>query len=200
MSYTSITIIILIGIFLVFYILLIIVKSKIQKTLITFLKNHDFYRFDTLISKSIVKALFPPYNLEYLILNRYLLEDNKAKVDKQFEKLLRASKKSQKKDIFLKAFEYYAFNSDKKKAARYYNELNKLQDPKLTKYTDLIYDIFILDKPNHIEELENDFETLHPNQQKYYAQLLLTQYKLKGNKAKQIYYEDFLKNNSFSIL
>ncbi|HIW18112.1 MAG TPA: hypothetical protein H9886_03150 [Candidatus Faecalicoccus intestinipullorum] len=164
-----------------------------QKKLVLAIKQKDFQSFDRLINRSLIRALFPPYNLEYLKLNRYLLEDNKGKIDQQFDLLLRASKKSQKEDIFLKAFEYYAFNQNKKKANKYFEELQKLKNPKITKYVNLIYDVFVLNQSNHIEELEKDFENVSQDQKRFYAQLLFMQYKNINNELKQNYYKEFLK-------
>lgn len=193
MNSVSNTLLVLILLCILFYIILLFVKSSMQKKLVLAIKQKDFQSFDTLINRSLIRALFPPYNLEYLKLNRYLLEDNKGKIDQQFDLLLRASKKSQKEDIFLKAFEYYAFNQNKKKASKYFEELQKLKNPKITKYVNLIYDVFVLNQSNHIEELEKDFENVSQDQKRFYAQLLYVQYKNINNELKQNYYKEFLK-------
>ena len=193
MNSVSNTLLVLILLCILFYIILLFVKSSVQKKLVLAIKQKDFQSFDTLINRSLIRALFPPYNLEYLKLNRYLLEDNKGKIDQQFDLLLRASKKSQKEDIFLKAFEYYAFNQNKKKANKYFEELQKLKNPKITKYVNLIYDVFVLNQSNHIEELEKDFENVSQDQKRFYAQLLFMQYKNINNELKQNYYKEFLK-------
>lgn len=193
MNSVSNTLLVLILLCILFYIILLFVKSSMQKKLVLAIKQKDFQSFDRLINRSLIRALFPPYNLEYLKLNRYLLEDNKGKIDQQFDLLLRASKKSQKEDIFLKAFEYYAFNQNKKKANKYFEELQKLKNPKITKYVNLIYDVFVLNQSNHIEELEKDFENVSQDQKRFYAQLLFMQYKNINNELKQNYYKEFLK-------
>lgn len=193
MNSVSNTLLVLILLCILFYIILLFIKSSMQKKLVLAIKQKDFQSFDRLINRSLIRALFPPYNLEYLKLNRYLLEDNKGKIDQQFDLLLRASKKSQKEDIFLKAFEYYAFNQNKKKANKYFEELQKLKNPKITKYVNLIYDVFVLNQSNHIEELEKDFENVSQDQKRFYAQLLFMQYKNINNELKQNYYKEFLK-------
>lgn len=193
MNSVSNTLLVLILLCILFYIMLLFIKSSMQKKLVLAIKQKDFQSFDRLINRSLIRALFPPYNLEYLKLNRYLLEDNKGKIDQQFDLLLRASKKSQKEDIFLKAFEYYAFNQNKKKANKYFEELQKLKNPKITKYVNLIYDVFVLNQSNHIEELEKDFENVSQDQKRFYAQLLFMQYKNINNELKQNYYKEFLK-------
>ena len=193
MNSVSNTLLVLILLCILFYIMLLFIKSSMQKKLVLAIKQKDFQSFDRLINRSLIRALFPPYNLEYLKLNRYLLEDNKGKIDQQFDLLLRASKKSQKEDIFLKAFEYYAFNQNKKKANKYFEELQKIKNPKITKYVNLIYDVFVLNQSNHIEELEKDFENVSQDQKRFYAQLLFMQYKNINNELKQNYYKEFLK-------
>lgn len=192
MRWERISIWLVIAVGVVFYIGLILLKNHVQKSLIDMIKRKQFDKFDRNSQKILVKFLFPPYNLEYLRLNRYLISDDKEKIDQQFELLLRSAKQSQKKDIFLKAFEYYAFDGDEVKAKKYYNELIKINKNNISKYITLLYDVFILKKHNHIEELERDFNNLNSNQKKFVAQLLVAQYQNKKDVRKQKFYEKFL--------
>ncbi len=192
MRWERISIWLVIAVGVVFYIGLILLKNHVQKSLIDMIKRKQFDKFDRNSQKILVKFLFPPYNLEYLRLNRYLISDDKEKIDQQFELLLRSAKQSQKKDIFLKAFEYYAFDGDEVKAKKYYNELIKINKKNISKYITLLYDVFILKKHNHIEELERDFNNLNSNQKKFVAQLLVAQYQNKKDVRKQKFYEKFL--------
>lgn len=188
----------LIVLIVLFYIIILVIRYLLYKTFMVYLKDRNYQLFDKFIKNIFIKMLFPPYNLEYLKLNRYILEDDGYKVDQQFNILLRAAKASQKEDIFLKAFEYYAFNGNKKKAKKYFDELKKLGDLSIVKHATLIYDVFILDDINHIEELEEDFDNLPFEQKKFHAQLLFIQYKNKNDYKKQEYYAQFLteeKNN-----
>lgn len=190
--------IIILIVVLIIYLVLIFLKRMFQKRLYQFLEERDFNSFDKTVNSILIKWMFLPYNLEYLKLNRYLLEDDKEKVDSQFDVLLRTAKKSQKQDIFLKAFEYYSFERNKTKAKRYYNELKTINDGNLSKYVDLLYDVLVLNKTNHIEELEKDFDSLEVEQKQFYAQLLWKQYKSLKNLDKQHYYEKFLRDSTKS--
>lgn len=178
----------------VLYIVILMVRKSIQKSLVTKLNQKDFQAFDALINQSLTKMLFSSYNLEYLKLSRYLLAGNRDKINQQFDLLARTAKPKQKKDIFFKAFEFYAFNKDEEKAKVYLEELHRFNDQNIIDYTNLIYDVIVLNKTNHIEELEKNFDELSPNQKKFYSELLYVQYKNKNDEAKQKYYKDYLKS------
>lgn len=100
--------------------------------------------FDAECQKITTRLALPPYSLEYLKLNRYLMDHEEARIEQQFERLFHMRKtKDQSKDIFLKGFCYYLEGNRKEECMRCLQELQKSQDHALIETTQMIYEVYI---------------------------------------------------------
>lgn len=170
-------------------------RNSKQNQFMYLLQNNEFDELYKGVDSLYVKAIFPLYNREYIRLNALIMQDRKADVDAQFDKMIpMAASKKAKIDILNKAFEYYVYNEDKKHCEPIYNQIKELGDEALTKTTTVLYDIMILKKSNHIEELEKDIDKLPAMNKVTNAYLLSVQYRNKGNNEKAEYYEDLSKS------
>ena len=123
------------------------------------------------------------------------MQDRKEEIDATFDKLIPMAKdKNAKIDILDKAFEYYVYDENQEKCDQIIKEIEKLDDEKMLKYANMMYDIMILKKSNHIKELEKDFDKQPVMQRATNAYLLSVQYKNKGNEEKAQYYENVSKS------
>lgn len=85
-----------------------LVRSYRLQQLLIALQEKDIVSFQKLVNSKINLTLFPRYNLEYIKLNGYLLEENSNMIEEQFKILNRyALSEEQKEDLLLKKLTYY---------------------------------------------------------------------------------------------
>lgn len=179
---------------LISFVLQFLRNSK-QKQFMYLLQNNEFDTLYKKIDSFYTKSIFPEYNREYVRLNALIMQDRKEEIDATFDKLIPMAKdKNAKIDILDKAFEYYVYDENQEKCDQIIKEIEKLDDEKMLKYANMIYDIMILKKSNHIKELEKDFDKQPVMQRAINAYLLSVQYKNKGNEEKAQYYENVSKS------
>lgn len=85
-----------------------LVRSYRLQQLLIALQEKDIALFQKLVNSKINLILFPRYNLEYIKLNGYLLEENSNMIEEQFKILNHyALSEEQKEDLLLKKLTYY---------------------------------------------------------------------------------------------
>lgn len=179
---------------LISFVLQFLRNSK-QKQFMYLLQNNEFDTLYKKIDSFYTKSIFPEYNREYVRLNALIVQDRKEKIDEAFDKLIPMAKdKNARIDILNKAFEYYVYAENKEKCDQIIKEIEKLDDEKMLKYANMMYDIMILKKSNHIDELEDEFDKLSIVQKVTNGFLLSQQYHNKGNIEKARYYENISKS------
>lgn len=177
-----------------YYLLIKYLRYKKQRVLFTDLEKQDFEKFDKDVNSWVTKMVFPRYNVEYIKLNRYLLDDKKDKIEEQFDLLLNAARGlEQHNDIVARAFDYYVYEENKDKVDPLFEDIKTSKNEALIQHATLLYDILILNKANHIESMEKTFEKGSAVQKQIDALLLERQYRNINNKEKASFYENFLK-------
>lgn len=172
-----------------------LLRNSRQKQFMYLLQNGKFDELYKKIDSFYTKLIFPEYNRDYVRLNALIMQDRKNDIDLTFEKLiLMAKDKKAKIDILNKAFEYYVYEEDKRHCEKIMEEIKKFEDDQWIKLSKMKYDILILKKSNHIEELEKDFDDQPVVQKINNAYLLSEQYRNLGNEEKFKYYLDISKS------
>lgn len=172
-----------------------LLRNSRQKQFMYLLQNGKFDELYKKIDSFYTKLIFPEYNRDYVRLNALIMQDRKNDIDLTFEKLiLMAKDKKAKIDILNKAFEYYVYEEDKTHCEKIMEEIKKFEDDSWIKLTETKYDILILKKSNHIEELEKAFDDQPVVQKISNAYLLSEQYRNIGNEEKFKYYLDISKS------
>lgn len=172
-----------------------LLRNSRQKQFMYLLQNGKFDELYKKIDSFYTKLIFPEYNRDYVRLNALIMQDRKKDIDLTFEKLiLMAKDKKAKIDILNKAFEYYVYEEDKRHCEKIMEEIKKFEDDQWIKLSKMKYDILILKKSNHIEELEKDFDDQPVVQKINNAYLLSEQYRNLGNEEKFKYYLDISKS------
>lgn len=152
-------------------------RVKKQNEMITYLQTGKFEAFEKLTNSFIVKMLFPRYNIEYMKLNAYILEGDEAKIENQFDGLLSVKKsKVQTEDITMKAFNYYVGVENKEKCATLIETINTFTNERMVQEANIMYDVFILKKANHIDEILEMMEGMPDAQRGVNEYLLSVQY------------------------
>lgn len=173
-----------------------VLKTKKQNELITKIQLGDFEGFHKVANSFLIKMLFPRYNIEYLKLNAFILEGDESKITGQFDHLMSARKnKAQTEDITMKAFNYYVGIEDKVKCKQLIETINTFTNERMVQEANIMYDVFILKKGNHIDEMLASLDALTDAQKGVNEYLLSVQYNNIGDKENAKKYEKLSKKH-----
>lgn len=183
-----------IGITLVVLCVFFFLFSEFEKRA-TFRKLHnllargEYGEYLSLLDSFLIKYLYPKYNRLYMKLNGYLFMEDHDEASRLFEQMLSMHvTKKQRKDLVMKAFNYYVERMDKDHSSTLLAEIDTWEEEAQKVEAHRIYDIFILKKYNYIEEMEarlNDVSGFDLGALEY---LLSVQYENKGDKKKSEMY------------
>ena len=196
--------IVMIILIIVSFILNHIMKNHVINNLFEAIKNKDIEQYDKLSKKFLYRYYIPAYNIEYMRLQGYILNQDTKNTDLQFSKLLEMRKnKKQEIDLYTKAFYYYVQVENKKKSEEMLEKVKTVCAEEEIKLCQIAYDVILCGKYNHIEEIEKGYQDA-PEQLKttlnYYLYL---QYKNKGDLEKaEIYkkkFENFAKDQEIKF-
>ena len=198
------TMIVMIILIIVSFILNHIMKNHVINNLFEAIKNKDMEQYDKLSKKFLYRYYIPAYNIEYMRLQGYILNQDTKNTDLQFSKLLEMRKnKKQEIDLYTKSFYYYIQIENKKKSEEMLEKVKTVCAEEEIKLCQIAYDVILCGKYNHIEEIEKEYQDA-PEQLKttlnYYLYL---QYKNKGDLEKaEIYkkkFENFAKDQEIKF-
>ena len=204
MSKINTTMIVMIILIIASFILNHIMKNHVINNLFEAIKNKDIEQYDKLSKKFLYRYYIPAYNIEYMRLQGYILNQDTKNTDLQFSKLLEMRKnKKQEIDLYTKAFYYYVQVENKKKSEEMLEKVKTVCAEEEIKLCQIAYDVILCRKYNHIEEIEKEYQDA-PEQLKttlnYYLYL---QYKNKGDLEKaEIYkkkFENFAKDQEIKF-
>lgn len=154
------------------------------------LSKGEYGDYLTMLDSFLVKYLYPKYNRMYMKLNGYLFMEDHEEVVRLFDEMLamRTSKK-QRRDLVVKAFNYFVEKADQKRSKALLDEIDTWEDADdQKKESHRIYDIFILKKYSYIEEMEARLPQASGMDKGFLEYLLSLQYENKGDKKKSEMY------------
>ncbi|MBB5182054.1 hypothetical protein [Catenisphaera adipataccumulans] len=154
------------------------------------LQYGQFENFEKDLESPMSRWVFTPYNIEYARLNEYLVKGEDDKLGEQYDKLINLARTKQARlDIYTRAFEYYAMNGNKERSEPLLDEIRMLNVPEAQAHAELIWDIFILKKSNHINELKEASKDADALNRGMYAYLIAEQYRNRGDEKNAEKYE-----------
>ena len=161
-------------------------KRHLLKTFMKTLKERDFDKFFKTADSLPSKYFFPYFNRLYLKMNAYMLMPDAKKVEETFEELLslRLNKK-QNLDVSVKAFYYYVDEEKKGKCKELLERIKTLEDEASIEECQMMYDIFLCDKYNYIESMEQQLKEAEGWNKGMLCYMLAIQYQNKGDQAKK---------------
>lgn len=167
---------------IVFSITLKVLKERRMQQLVACIRQKDTERFLTLAQSRFTRFLFPPYNIEYLKLNAYLMEEDTEKIDAQFDKMLQFHlSKEQDQDLTMKAFNYYLGAENRKKTRELLTRIKGFEEKELTKEAQKLYDILIEKSTSYIADMEKQLADADEENKVFLEFLLYMQYKNANN-------------------
>ena len=190
-DHTKTFLIVAVVFFFLFILLLKLLKEWKMRQLIQCLQKKDIVRFNKIVYSKIIKFLFPPYNIEYLKLNSTLLENNKKEINKQFEKMFKYRlSHMQKKDLLMKAFNYYITIGDDKHAKKVLNIIMQTDDDDLKKETEMLYKILFENSSEYIDAMLKTLCDASEQDRPFVEYLLYHQYKNMNDKENSSLYKE----------
>ena len=134
------------------------------------------------------------YNRDHLKLQVAQMTNDKEQIDALLDKMLAMkTTPEQRKEIVMRAFEYFIYEQDRRKAKPLYQEIKQHFDKKTAHRARLMYEVYITHKGDLVDELLELAKTI-PDSEKGTCYLLLAQsYKNKHDDQQQAYYEELAK-------
>ena len=150
-----------------------VILGKVQR----FLRQDNPQGALDYLDKPGVRFAMPAYNREHMRLNTFLLMNKTDKVSQCFDTLLTMrTSKSQRRDVVMRAFQYYMQAERYKDAKALLGEIKSTLDPALAAECERTYDIFARKSTSHIAEMEAEVETAPYARKASIAYLLAASY------------------------
>ena len=182
---------------IVFSITLKVLKERRMQRLVACIRQKDTERFLNLAQSRFTRFLFPPYNIEYLKLNAYLMEEDTEKIDAQFDKMLQFHlSKEQDQDLTMKAFNYYLGAENRKKTRELLTRIKGFEEKELTKEAQKLYDILIEKSSSYIADMEKQLADADEENKVFLEFLLYMQYKNANNTKKADVYRSLYQQHT----
>ena len=175
---------------------IIFVKWK-TNVILKLLQQQEFDKLDKELNNTITKAFLPRFNVEYVRLNSYLMQNKADLAENQLNVIMKLRKsKMQEANILMLAFNYYVEKEDKEKCHYYLNEIAKLNNDQMYQDAKIMCDIFIDKKANHIDELLHKIDTIDDHQAKaVYYYMVAKQYENMNDRVNMQKYLDLAQRN-----
>lgn len=168
-------------------------RKKVGDRLSNYLVTGNFEEFDKYVNSDEAKRLLPAFNLEYLKLNKSIMQNDMESVGKRLAKIERMKlNDAQKETVYSRAFYFYVTEKEEEKAKRYYKLLNELKNIKNREMLDRTYDIYIKHGHAYLDDCLEKFENGSTNVKVYLAGLISTMYKNMNDEENAQKYLDFI--------
>lgn len=182
MNYTN-----LIITFIISFIIIMVIETGLAKwktnVVLKLLQNQQYDELEKELQNFITRAFIPRYNVEYLRLNSYLMQNKHELIEKQFDELMNFRKnKNQQADLLMKAFNYYVEQENAQKSHFYLSEIQKLGNDKMYQEALMMSDIFIDKKANHIDQLLEEVQKAPDQIKAVYYFMIAKQYENMNDK------------------
>ncbi len=182
MNYTN-----LIITFIISFIIIVVIETGLAKwktnVVLKLLQNQQYDELEKELQNFITRAFIPRYNVEYLRLNSYLMQNKHELIEKQFDELMKFRKnKNQQADLLMKAFNYYVEQENAQKSHFYLSEIQKLGNDKMYQEALMMSDIFIDKKANHIDQLLEEVQKAPDQIKAVYYFMIAKQYENMNDK------------------
>ncbi len=167
--------------------------SQKRKALLDKLTEHllkgELRDFDDLMAENSTKRLVPPFNYEFLQLNRAMMGGNKNRITQLFDQFkTRRLNPAQKREIAIRGFNYFLEEKNNEQLTYYRDQINSLPDKAenaaLKEEVNTYYRVTVEGRTDILDELLEKTEKL-PEKYRGMNEYLISQiYEHMGNKEK----------------
>ncbi len=170
-------------------------RNQYFNQLTEYLMKGKFDEFDKMLENPWVKRTIPPFNIEYMQLNRSLMEGRKGKAIEIYDQFkTRRLNDEQRKQVAVGGFDFFVAEGDKERAAYYKDEINKLPASKennsIKEEVNVLYDVVMDKNTDRLQELLDKNESMDEHLRGVNEYLISTIYSNLGNKEKAKEYEN----------
>jgi hypothetical protein len=157
--------------------------------------QHKFEELLAYLDTPLVRIGYPKWNRTFMKLNVYLVEGKTDDASLMLSELLSVhSSREQRKELILKAFDFYIGLERYEEAGALLPEITEITDEVTAKDRQATYDVLAKGNCGYVEEMEQDMEGASPMRKAHLALLLKTQYENLGNAEKATEYETLAKD------
>lgn len=161
----------------------------------TMFAQHKFEELLAYLDTPLVRIGYPKWNRTFMKLNAYLIKGDTENASLVLSELLSVhSSREQRKELILKAFDFYIGMERYDEAGALLPEINEIVDEVTAKDRQVTYDVLAKGDCSYVEEMKQDMEVAPPMRKAHLAFLLKTQYENLGNAEKATEYEALAKN------
>lgn len=157
--------------------------------------QHKFEELLAYLDTPLVRIGYPKWNRTFMKLNAHLIKGDTENASLVLSELLSVhSSREQRKELILKAFDFYIGMERYDEAGALLPEINEIVDEVTAKDRQVTYDVLAKGDCSYVEEMKQDMEVAPPMRKAHLAFLLKTQYENLGNAEKATEYEALAKN------
>ena len=165
-------------------------RKSILNKLADLLMKGEIQEFEAMTERKDVKRLVPPFNLDFMKLNRAMLSGDKKKTIEAFDTFKdKKLNDAQKREIATRGFNYFLTEKNDKRVAYYKDQINSLADTKdniaLKEEVNNYYDICIDKKTGKLNELLRKNDEMEEKYRGVNEFLIATIYENKGDMEKK---------------
>lgn len=163
-------IVVIVGIIVLVLILIPqIMRQVMYKKIMNDLSNKNYDAAQKKLDGFWCMFTFSPYNREFLRLNAFMMQGDREKIEAQFDNMFDQLRMNKKQTYVLaqRAFYTYLETGEHEKAAVMLEKCKASGKEGSTKNMQLMYDVMVDHKSNHIEEVQTRLETLQQKEDAY---------------------------------
>lgn len=191
MKVMILAIIITVGIQIIFRLL----SNKEFNHIVEMLDIGEYEELDKRLNSFYYKLIFQPFNLEYMKLNSYILQNDDNKVHEQFVNFTKYRlNEAQKSEVFAKVCSYFVTNGNKEYAKEALDKIDTLKDEKIKSSSHMVYDTYINKGSKYLDDALKAIEETDGANRAMMQLLIAQMYKNKGDMAKAKEYESLGKD------
>lgn len=146
--------------------------TRLQKALL----DTESDRFERMMHSTLTTLFLPPYTTRMLLLQRADLKNDDAAQEQILDDLgHRRLNESQQAEVAMRGFNYYLMKKNRDQCAAYKEKISRLSGhDEMKKYAQRAYDIVLLGKDTHLDELLSEYAVL-PEEMKSGCEYLIAQ-------------------------
>ena len=191
MKVMILAIIITVGIQIIFRLL----SNKEFNHIVEMLDIGEYEELDKRLNSFYYKLIFQPFNLEYMKLNSYILQNDDNKVHEQFVNFTKYRlNEAQKSEVFAKVCSYFVTNGNKEYAKEALDKIDTLKDEKIKSSSHMVYDTYINKGSKYLDDALKAIEETDGANRAMMQLLIAQMYKNKGDMAKAKEFESLGKD------
>lgn len=168
-------------------------RNRRYKLLVSVLQNKEYEKLDYLLDTKITKFFFAPSSLEFLRLNSAIMRNDKELIRQSFNNFENHKlNREQEEEVYSRGFNFFISEKDYDTAKKYLDKINTLDNEKLKREADCMYDVYALKGHKYLVDLLKETDGLEDKYKGMNEYIISLMYQNMGEKDKS---EEYLKQS-----